>query len=240
MNRSSKSDFDEKWDSQSIIEWISSHKQWLLWAALAVFLLLGMTYRWNRSKTIHAESDFLQAQLLFTQLQTNPSSMEDLEKLQAISKQYRELRPKYDGFLAQILLTMGKSEPAQIFANEIFSRTKKDSTTFYQEYSKNSFLMTEGQYATALENSQKLQETLEKTEQDSGAMPVLYLFNLIRLGTIHQQMGNARAELDIWYRLQHLPASLQAPLNTLIHALQMEQIPLTDYIENRIQSLQRT
>lgn len=225
----------------STIEWLSSHKHIFLWSFVALLALLILAYRFASIRTSNAETDFFQAQHAFSQFQQESTSSgqenstsSDLQQLIAIMQRHPELKPKYEGSLAQTLLANGQVAQAQIFAEDIFKRTQPDHLQFYQDYSKASFLIGEGHYSEALQQSQHLQSALDRLSE--GTYPVLYVFNLIRLAMLYQETGQPQAELETWKQLQNQPQRLEAVM-AAYQLFKVGQASLDQYIDERKKAL---
>jgi hypothetical protein len=232
---------NEDWTSHPAIEWLSAYKNVLLWGFLILIALLIIASRLMTWQTLNAEKDFFQAQNMFTQFEQtaiNPaesaSATTDLEELKSLMQRHPELKPKYEGALAQTLLISGQPSQAQPFIEDIFTRTQPDRLQLYQNYTETSLLIEQERYAEALQSAQQLKATLEQTNQ--GSNPILYAFNLIRLAMLYQQTHQQQEELKAWEELQNQPQLLEAVLAT-DQALKMGQASLNQYIEERKQAL---
>src|SRR5262249_36112881 len=148
--------FDEDWASHPAIEWLSAHKNLLLWAVVGLIVALIVASRLVTWRHLDAEKDFFQAQTAFTQFEqaagntTDGTAAADLEQLQAIMQRHPELKAKYEGALAQTLLVIGQVPQAQTYIEDTFKRTRSDHLQLYQNYTKASVLINQGQYADAL------------------------------------------------------------------------------------------
>jgi hypothetical protein len=247
MNKSSvtsslkHADFNEDWSSHPAIEWLSSHKKIFLWGFLALIALLILTYRITSLSTLNAEHDFFQAQTDFTQFQQESVSSEDsatsssyLEQLEAIMQRHPELKPRYEGPLAQTLLITGQTPQAQVFVEDIFKRTQPDHLQFYQDYSQASLLISQGHYSDALQQTQQLQSSLDQLNEQTH--PILYVFNLIRLAMLYQQTGQSKEELQTWKQLQNQPQRVEAVF-AASQVYKIGQASLNQYIEERKKAL---
>ncbi len=103
--------FSEDSSSYSIVNWLSAHKNILLWVFFALIIFLIIFSRFLNWKTLNAEQDFFQAQAIFTQFQQatdlsnkDSTSKNDFGQLEALMQRHPELKPKYEGAIAQTLL----------------------------------------------------------------------------------------------------------------------------------------
>ena len=233
-------DLADDWTSHPAAEWLMSHKQIFLWGFIGLLVLLIAASRFAVMRTVNAEKDFFQAQAAFTQFQKEGASSDhsaalgELEQLDAIMKSHPEIQPKYEGPLAQTLLISGNIPQARQFADDIFKRTQPDYLQLYQDYTRTSLLIGEGRYEEALPQALQLKETLDK--QEFSENPILYIYNLIRLGMIYQQTGQPKEELNAWDQLESQPGRLEAVL-AANKTLRIGQTSLKEYIEQRRKAL---
>lgn len=231
---------DHDWDSHPVVEWLIARKKIILFAFLALIALLIFAARFATWRTLNAESDYFQAETAFTQYQKiatdkskNEEAAADLEQLTAIMQRRPELKPKYEGPLAQTLLINGQIPQAENFIKDIFNRTKTDHLQLYQDYTKGSVLIGQGNYRQALENAEQLNAVFDQGMQTSN--PILYAFNLIRQALLYQQTEQPQEELKAWQKLQQ-PGNSDALL-TANAILRIGQADLVQYIEERISAL---
>jgi hypothetical protein len=241
MNKSSENsslkniDLNEDWNFYPIVDWLSNRKKIFLWAGIILFASLILASRYVTMRTINAENDFFHAQKVFNQFQqATPSqdsiSSSDLEQLVAIMQRHPELKPRYEGPLAQTILITGNVPQAKAFIDDIFKRTQSDHLQFYRDYTQGALLISEGRYTDALQQTQLLQSTLD--ELNERAPPILYVFNLIRLAMLYQQTGQPKEELQTWEQLQNQPQRLEAVL-AANQIFKVGQASLNQYIEER-------
>jgi hypothetical protein len=234
--------FNEDWNTHPAIEWLMRNKRILLWVFIGLLALIILAYRLASQRTLHAEIDFFRAQTFFTQFQEaslstgDPTSAKsDLEQLEILMQKYPELKAKYEGPLAQILLMNGDVSQARSFAEEIFKRTQSDHLELYQEYSNNSLLIAEGLIVEALQRTQEFRQKLDQMGVEI-APPILYLMNLIRLAMLHQQLGQFEEEFQIWEQFQNQPQRAEA-LAAINQAYDVEKTSLSRYIKERKQQI---
>jgi hypothetical protein len=237
MNKTSNSSFkdfnlDNDWTSHPAIEWIVSHKQSLIWAILGLFVAFIAAYFLLSQRTLHQEQDVFQAQNLFNQYQqaqTSEAQSTAYQDLKKIINRYPDLEAKYAGTLAQSSLIEGNLVEANEWATGIFKRTTSDHLQLYQQYAQTSLLIGEQAYSQALTQSQQLKEQLNQIDHLKD-YSILYVFNLLRLGTLYQQLNQPEAEKQIWEELQKHPSYL-TNLDALSQAIKIGQASLGYYIE---------
>lgn len=225
---------DTHWTDHPAVEWISNNKQTLLWIVLGLFAALILSYRFLMNRNINAEANFFRAQAEFVKFQdTNDAG--SLSTLESIMKDHPELHQKYDGALAQTLLVEKQVTQAETFAQATFKRTANDSITLYHDYAATSLLIGNKNYQEALNHAQTLNaKLLEGTEKPQGT---LYLFNLIRLGLLNQELGLAKEEKQIWGNLTN--SLQQSDSDEVIHLFRIGQATLNEFIAERMQALER-
>lgn len=192
----------DSWDNTPLVEWITSNKQYLIWGVAILFAAMILTYRflsWNNGST---EEDYYRAQNIFSKFQGDVGDNQDeLNELEAIMRRHPELQAKYDGAMAQTLLIEGNVAQAKAFANMTFNRTRPDHLSSFEDYSKTSLLIGEGNYNEALQQAKLLQEKLE-SEQLTDTH--LYAFNAIRIAYLYKELGLKDEELAAWSAVQKL------------------------------------
>lgn len=237
-----KLNFSEDWASNPAVEWLSSNKQTILWIFGGLLALLILAYRLVVSHTESSESDFFRAQTAFAEFQQEGIQPKDqtaaaatLEELDALMKRHPELKPKYEGSLAQTLLISGQAAQAVPYAEDIFNRTKPDHLKLYQDYSKTSLLIAQGKDGEALTQALLLKKTIDE-DANQTSDSTLYIFNLIRLAMLHQQLGQKEEELKMWEQIQKLSPESES-LAFTNHAFMIGQASLAQYIGERKKSL---
>lgn len=228
--------FEER-DSQPLSDWLSENKSIFLWVFLGIIALLAIASQIINWRTLSAEKDYFQAESTFTQYQkiaANPSESStakgDLTLLQTLMERHPELKPKYEGPVAQTLLINGQVAEAEPLVKDIFNRTNPEYLNHYRQYTQATLLIGKGDYSNAIDASLQLKTALDQLEGTD--FTVLYTFNLIRLGTLYQQTGQSEAEKDIWNQLLNEP-DRHAMLQTANGVLNIGQATLGQYIEER-------
>ena len=228
LSNSSFKDFNEDWTSHPAIQWIISYKQMIGWGLAAFTAFLIGTFFFLSQRTLSHEQDVFQAQNLFTQFQDAKTPDEQsvaYQELKNVIHRYPELEAKYGGYLAQALLIVGDAPQAKEWAQGIFKRTTSDHLQLYQQYAQTSLLIADQAYDQALSQAQNLKEKLQQTNQLEDHSE-LYLFNLLRLATLYQQLNQPEAESQIWEEMQNQSSHLA----TLSQSIKIGQASLEHYI----------
>lgn len=243
ISSSNQSDpFNDKWDIDSIIDWISSNKKIIIGVLVGLFLLLIASYRYLSQKDVNAEINFLKAETLFTQFQENNFSnpelaREKLKELDELFKKHPDLQVKYDGALAQSLLLSNQIPQSSSFMKAIFNRVQPDHLEFYQQYSQNSLIIGGGDFTKALQDAQELRKTIESSNS-VGSYPILYLFNLIRIAVLQDQLGQKQEEIHVWKLIETHLASY--PNDLVNQAFKVGNTSLEKYMKTRKAAIQQS
>jgi hypothetical protein len=218
------------------VEWLFKNKQTILYAIAALFIAIIFLFRFVSARTLSAEGDYFQAQNDMTQLQTNSlqASEVDLSRLEAILKRHPELQAKYDGLIAQSLLIDQEVQKAVPFAERTFQRLKNDPVGFYENYANTSLLIGEGQYEQAISQAQQLKGQMDQATEQAGS--TLYVFNLIRIAMLHQQLNQVDQERLAWEALQNYQGNLDAVVATE-KLFQTDSQSLSHYTDTRRKAL---
>ena len=215
MNKSS-SDFSQQKFSlddgdlltHPTIEWIIEKKKILLWGLSIFVVFLILASRLLTWRSLNAESDFFQAQNAFARFEKNQFELSEnseaessLKELTAIMERRPELKPKYQGPLAQGLLVHHQIPQAESFATDIFKRTEKENLDLFRTYTKSSFLIGQGNFEEAIKTSEELKHSLSQSNQEDS---FLNIFNLIRIAFLYQETGQKDKEMKTWEEVQNL------------------------------------
>lgn len=241
MNKSGTSSkkiaLHDDWTNHPFVEWLSANKNNIIWAFLSIFAILIIISRFMAVKTANAEKDYFQSQSLFDQFESKVFSSNDrseatveLEKLNELMSIYPELKPKFEGSLAQDLLIIGEVPQAQSYATDIFKRTATEHLQDYQHFSQSTFLIEQGLFEEALKESKNLQAKLDGLANTNYSL--LYVMNLIRIATLHQQLGQDEEELRAWRQFQNLPTELES-VKIANQIFTIGKASLGDYIKDR-------
>lgn len=238
-------DLSDSFAEHPIVVWISHNGRTLLWilAALFAFFLIYFRMTGGRAAT---ESEYMQADTYFQQLQkgsTEAAQTDAYQKLAAILKKHPELQAKYDGQLAQIFLNKGDLPTANDYALRTLDRTASDHLTVFADYSRTTLLLADKKYEESLAKALSLKQQLQSSPTDP-ALQTLYLFDLLRIAMIQQQLGQREAELKAWEELRQATAPKAAGWEVdpeiyeqFVTELGSGQASLLKYIEAREKNL---
>lgn len=229
------------WTLHPAVDWVIRHKNYFFGAFLLLLLLLILSLRWMTNQALDTERDYFQAEASYHQFersiaaQNSPTEgsetwQDSFEKLQAILARRPELKPKYEGSLAQTFLALEDSSHARPLVSDILERTKWEGLGLYKKFTQTSLLIAENKLAESIKASQELQKELE--DKGFDAHPLLYLFNLLRLSLLYQEENLVEEELKMWNELETLSLS-PLVLRLMNEAWQAGGLSLTEYIQER-------
>jgi hypothetical protein len=231
---------EEDWMDYPAVQWLIANKQKILYGALALFILILLTYRWMSHRALDAENDYFQAQTDFSLLheqvmQGKGINADSLKKLEAIMKRHPELQAKYDASLAQLLIIGQSPAEAASFAQTTLDRTKNPSLDFYHSYAQTTLLVSNQQYEAAYAQAQELKNKMNESSEPLFGN-TLYAFNLIRLAFLEQVLGQYQAELQTWEELRHYYQNREGT-QTISQLFKDGAASLSGYMEERIKTL---
>lgn len=234
-------------------DWLTQNGRYLGYGLLALILVLIIGYRFSASRTANSENDYINAENDFQLFQRaiadreNGTSEQALKNLNAQLQRHPELQAKYQGAIAQALITAGLAAEAQVYANPTLARTNEENSPFYSDYAQTTLLIGNQQYAPALERSLALKQKMEENRQNTAsvkeqASDLLYFFNLVRVGMLQQQLGLTAQEKETWQEWEHLSRVMSNSPNLTnimaqLNLLSVGNLTFLDYIAERVRVL---
>ncbi len=210
--------WSDRLDENPFLEWMTSNGKTLLYIVIGLILLTIIVLRFILNSHTASETDFMQADkeyLLFAnpvkEGQDPTTQAKALNSLLAIIAQHPELHAKYDGLLAEILLTRGESSQATEYASLAIGRTTDENQPFYTNYAQTTLVIADGKYDQALNEAKALKDLmatqgqkLQNTPDKIQVSTLLYSLNLLRIGMLQQQLGLKEEELATWNEWKNL------------------------------------
>ncbi|HVX01166.1 MAG TPA: hypothetical protein VHA52_12150, partial [Candidatus Babeliaceae bacterium] len=181
------------------IDWLKDHLSVI--GGVALFLVVGMVAasRWVKGD---AQADYLTAEIAYQHWEGGKG--EALTRLQKIIRKHPELHAKYDGAIAQKLLSTSEKGLATSYGKAALKRMG-DFSPHYKNFSHCSLLIVENKLAEALQGAKELKAAMEKDEafweKKSELMRhgcILYAFNLLRIAMLEKEAGTPAGELAAW------------------------------------------
>lgn len=218
-------------EDSAIMHWLSEYGKYLLWATLGFVALLLLFYRFSSSDNTKTAADYVIAERNFAKIARDTDPQDSLAELKAILQNHPELQPKYDGLLAQILISRGDLNSATPFAIRALKRTQKENSPFYTSYAETTLLIAEKKFEEALGQAKELQQLMH-TEQ---LTTTLSAFNLLRIASLQRQLGLTDQEQQTWKEWQALAQNNPTIATRVLNHFTEGKMTLMDYIQTRIQ-----
>jgi hypothetical protein len=154
---------------------------------------------------------------------------DSLQKLQTILKKHPELHAKYDGAIAQALLSAQNPTEAAPYAERTLQRTQGETPAPYLDYASTTLLIANGKYDEALKAAQSLKSNTE--------YPTLYAFNLLRIAFLNRELKNTQAEKAAWAEVKQLAEGTHAvkispvEMRRILSHYNTQGIPIESFIQ---------
>ena len=178
----------------------------ILYTLLVIVLTATLAYRFFSASQKDDEAQFRLAENNFTKLKESSEGSQDvLKELYQVMDKHPELQAKYQGPIAQYLLTQGDFETASKLANLAINRTYAENDPFYTSYAKNTLLIADHKYDLALNHAKELQKNMQAQGNEFLNNPekvsfgtLIYALNLFRIGMLSSELGLKDEELKTW------------------------------------------
>lgn len=238
--------------------WLQRHGSQVLYGCMAIIAIFVMLYAWNARTAGFEEQDYLQAEIAYQEFAASSAEQGKVAaedpafiQLKEILERRPELSSRYNGLLAQNFLRLGDVKMALAYGQLALKNLSKENLPFYEDYSKTSLLIADGNYVDALKRSEflskKMMENLSKvgsSPQERGFGDALLIYNTLRIAMLNQKLGNADAELVAWQEVQRLGGEkangkaastpvTEAAFADALATFKTGKMSLNDYIEAR-------
>lgn len=192
------------WD-RPFFQWALENIKSIGYGALLALLTLIVIYRILATQSAKDEKDYALVSQEINNLHEKGKTEAALEKLDPLLSQHPEIKPSYEGVIAQELLIQGDITLAKPLIGDIFTRVKPLLGTHYFAYSNTSLLLEEGKLEPALQEAYRLkEEILNERGENRSFEGVLYAFNLIRIALIERELNHSPEEKKAWEELRKL------------------------------------
>ncbi len=177
------------------------------------------------------------AEAAFSEWKASPQDDLLYQSMQEAIRSVPAVQSKYEASIAQKLLDTNKINEALVLANRSFGRLEEEAP-FHAAYAKTSLLIEQESFQKALENAVTLKEQMGGSfalEHKAGGL--LYVYNLLRIACLQQELNNRPGEKAAW---EELESSLQGEArlaNILFASFTDRKINLTQYIAERKKAL---
>lgn len=243
-------------EENPFIHWVVDHGKSLLYLFVGLIFLTILIFRFFQSGQVSSETDFINGekefQLFAAPLEGNDPAIQAnaLKNLEKILSVHPELHAKYDGSIAEILLTREENSKAIEFATPAIKRTSEENDPFYSGYAKASLLIADNKYDEALKAAKSLKDQMTQQGEEYQDTPekfqfgtLLYALNLLRIGMLQQKLALHQEELKSWQEWKNLlhksregsqPKYIDGQMFITLESLLSEgEVSFTNYIEAR-------
>ncbi len=221
-------DIFESIQQNPYFQWIVEKRNWLPYIFLALVVLFVLTFRFFSLQSSKTELDFIVAEKAFLEVKRSLTGEVDeqtrdkaIETLQHLIARYPELNSKYNGQIAQILITQGLNNKAENFVQKSSTNLSKDEDmAYYLIFSNISQLIGQQKYKEALDTALHLKDQLLKLPEDSKSdYDNLFAYNLLRIAILQKEAGNPESELSAWSEWKKYSESEKSPNKLAFNAL---------------------
>ena len=229
-----------------ILPFLQQHGKKLIAIFALTFLFFVITLLWQIRHNARSEAEYMAAERAFSALQAIPAGQEHIEnnpnykRLTAILGRYPELESRYDGQLAQTLMRIGDLSLAMPYADRALKGLSAEHLPFYEEYAKDSLLITQGHEKEAYKRATMLQNRMEEllATNDSAAHQkfgsVLLFLNRLRLATLLEKMNMPQEAPLAWINVNVEARNTQDPvLRNLLNSWHSGDLSFARYLETQ-------
>jgi len=230
------------------IDWVKTHV-WTL-AGLGAFLAVvavGIS-KWMSGDP---QADYLAADVAYNHWEGDKN--EQFLKLQRLIRKHPELHAKYDGAIAQKLLSNSQKGLATSYGRATLKRIG-DFSPYYKQFSACSLMIADQKLEEALQEAKTLKALMDSDDkfwqQKSTVVRhgcILYAYNLLRIATLEKMAGTPTGELEAWAEMkknagwqgvQPTSRTYDPEAYLLIQQnFQNQEISLLDYIKYREEAI---
>ena len=233
------------------IDWVKTHLTAV--AGIGVFVAVGLVgiSKWIKGD---AQVDYLAAEMAYHHWEGDRN--EHFTQLQKLIRKHPELHAKYDGAIAQKLLSHSEKGLATSYGKATLKRIG-DFSPYYKDFSKCSLMIVDQKLEEALQNAKALKASMdgddrfwEKKSDFVRHGCILYAYNLLRIAMLEKVAGTPEGELAAWAELKNnagwhgaQPASKTydpEAYHLIQENFQNQEISLLDYIQYRETSLRES
>ncbi len=230
------------------IDWVKTHVMTV--AGIGAFIAVGA---FGISKWVKGDSkvDYLAAEIAYADWEGDKN--ESFIKLQRLIRKHPELHAKYDGGIAQKLLSNSEKGLATSYGKATLKRMG-DFSPYYKDFSTCSLMIADQKLGEALQNAKALKASMDTDnrfwDKQSNLVRhgcILYAYNLLRIAMLEKVAGTPKGELEAWLEFkknagwqgaQPTSRTYDPEAYLLIeHNFQNQEISLLDYIKYREEAL---
>ncbi len=213
---------------------ITPFKKQITYAGLGLALVTAILLNVS-SKKNSKERDFFKVANAF-QTWINSKDDASFKQVSALLKKHPELFPLYEDSIIQSLVVQSKTDAATKASKHLFARAS--IPTYFDQFSKNTIHITNGEIEQAIEEALSLKEEMEKScflDIEQSNHMTLYGFNLLRIASLYEIQNKYDLEMQTWNEWDSFVSKLEEK-NTqlsLLNEIRDHDVTLADYISFR-------
>jgi hypothetical protein len=198
-----------------IVAWLTKHGLTLLGALGVLFAALLLLYRFAAGSETASITDFIQADRQFSALENDllttgkvdiTAAEAQLKKIDALLQRYPELQQKYDGPIAQMLISSDMTTQAIPYAKRLLQRTAPQKILGdYHAFGSATLAIAQDDTAEATLATSELQKRL--TNNDAFSFAQLKAFNTLRSAVLAASPADAQ---KLWQQIETRSQSADA------------------------------
>ncbi|MES2122521.1 MAG: hypothetical protein V4492_07065 [Chlamydiota bacterium] len=233
------------------VEWLTNHGKTILLSIATLIVATFSLYQIYNRIGSGARSGHFEAERAYQAwISKESGDAAQFQKVERALKGHPELKIKFGTQIAQRLVALGEVGKGSEYARAALHRTHDLSAGYYELFSKISLLVASGKYETALKASEEMKIQMEGDESfwqsrdpliHSGS--ALYAYNLVRIASLYQELGQKEKELAAWDELvsnagwKGIPQDAKTfdpeAYTQLLQNFTLGDVSLLDYIEKR-------
>jgi hypothetical protein len=185
------------------IDWVKTHLMTV--TGIGAFLAVGVIgiSKWVKGD---AQVDYLAAEMAYHHWEGDKN--DQFVQLQKLIRKHPELHAKYDGAIAQKLLSNSEKGLATSYGRATLKRIG-DFSPYYKDFSTCSLLIADQKLAEGLQNAKALKASMDSDdrfwEKKSELVRhgcILYAYNLLRIAMLEKVAGTPKGELEAWAEMK--------------------------------------
>lgn len=187
------------------IDWLTHHGKTVLLSVATLIVASFCLYQLSSG----SKSGYFEAEKSFQSwISKDGSEAAPFQKVESALRGHPELKVKFGTQIAQRLVALGEVAKGSEYASAALKRVHDLNASYYEQFSKASLLAASGRYDAALKASESLKaqmladdsfwQTRDRVVHSGSA---LYAYNLVRIASLYQELGDKEKELLAWDEL---------------------------------------
>ncbi len=222
-----------------LADWFQEHGQKLVYAAGGILAVLIVGLIWSTQHKSASEKAYVSAEMAYDKFfkiasdQTDPAHEQPFLSLKEAIDAHSDLGSRYDGSIAQVFLRIGAMEPALVYGDQALKRLAQENFPFFEDFSKTSLLIVQGNDQEALKRALFLQKKMT----EASVKDALTLLNQIRIAMLYGRLGFKDEEIKAWNQWDQLVTTHPKAAQQIADGFKTGLVTLADYIAARKKEL---